>query len=110
MKLRVISILGLLLAVTGHAVADDGKMIYQGTCIACHGPEGEGVLPGVPDLTGGSGSLDKPDAVLLDNIIDGFQSPGSPLAMPPKGGDPTLTRKQAEHVLCYMREAFGSHE
>ncbi|MFH1820201.1 MAG: cytochrome c, partial [Pseudomonadota bacterium] len=29
-----------------------GQAVYNGTCIACHGSDGTGSLPGVPDLTG----------------------------------------------------------
>lgn len=85
----------------------DGRRIYEGTCIACHGPGGKGAIAGVPDLTAGGGPLSQPDSVLLENIENGFQSPGSPLAMPPKGGDQSLTVTDLQEVLRYMRSAFG---
>ena len=38
---------------------------------------GKGALPGVPDL---ATRLGKPDAELVNNILNGFQTPGSPMA------------------------------
>lgn len=87
---------------------EDGKRIYEGTCIACHGSDGKGAVAGAPDLTAGDGPLSKPDSVLLENIEMGFQSPGSSLAMPPKGGDPSLTEAEMRDVLQYLHEEFGS--
>lgn len=85
-----------------------GEAVYQGTCIACHGADGEGTLPGVPDLTDPNGALRKSDAELMNNITNGFRSPGSPLTMPPKGGDPTLRREDIKAVIRYLRTTFGS--
>ncbi len=85
-----------------------GREVYDGTCIACHGGDGAGVLPGVPDLTANDGPLSNPDAVLIERITDGFQSPGSIMAMPAKGGDPNLTEDDIRAVLHYMRTEFGS--
>jgi mono/diheme cytochrome c family protein len=84
-----------------------GKQVYEGTCIACHGANGKGSLRGVPDLTASSGPLSKPDAVLLERIEQGFQTPRSPMAMPPKGGNPTLTEADLGAVLQYMHSTFG---
>lgn len=98
-------------SVAGVSHADDlarGREVYQGTCIACHGSDGAGVLPGVPDFTNRSGPLGKSDAVLIDHIANGFQSPGSPMAMPAKGGDPTLTEQDVRAVLQYLKNEFGS--
>lgn len=95
------------IAATAVAAAP-GQAVYEGTCIACHGADGKGVLPGVPDLTDPKGPLSKSDDVLIKHIIDGFQSASSPMAMPPKGGNPALTREDIEAVLRYMREVFGS--
>jgi len=83
-----------------------GQAVYNGTCIACHGSDGTGSLPGVPDLTGKTGLLSQDDAVLLGRMADGYQSPGSPMAMPAKGGNPALTDADLSAVLKYMRNAF----
>lgn len=87
--------------------APDGKQVYGGTCIACHGPNGRGALPGIPDLTGKAGRLAKSESELLQRVRDGFQSPGSPMAMPPKGGDASLTDDDLKAVIRYMKENFG---
>lgn len=98
-----------LVSIAATAVAAaPGQAVYEGTCIACHGADGKGALPGVPDLTDPKGPLSKSDDVLINHIVDGFQSAGSPMAMPPKGGNPALTREDIEGVLRYMREVFGS--
>lgn len=83
-----------------------GEAVYLQTCVACHGPEGRGAIPGTPDLTGPDGPLTKPDAELMRNVTEGFQSPGSPMAMPPKGGNPALTTADIQAVLDYMRREF----
>jgi cytochrome c5 len=84
-----------------------GKAIYNKTCIACHGGDGKGVLPGVPDFTKLDGRLSKSDEELLQNITEGFQTPGSPMAMPAKGGNTELTEADIKAVLVYMKDSFG---
>lgn len=91
----------------GAQAASPGASVYQRTCVACHGKDGRGAIPGVPALGGKGGPLEKSDAVLMKNMIEGYQRSGSPLAMPPKGGDPSLTGDDIAAVLQYMREAFG---
>ena len=91
----------------GAAKAEDGKAVYGQTCIACHGADGKGVLPGTPDFTAAGGPLSKPDSVLLQHVISGFQSPGSPMAMPPRGGNPHLSDENVHEALEYMRQQFG---
>jgi len=99
----------MLLTATSTALAAvSGESVYQGTCIACHGAGGEGALPGVPDLTDSNGSLGKSDDELKRNIVNGFRSPGSPLTMPPRGGDPSLSDEDIDAVIRYMRETFGN--
>lgn len=83
-----------------------GAEIYQQSCVVCHGLDGEGGMPGIPDLTGQSGLLNKADDVLLNNIAEGMQSPGSVLAMPAKGGNPELDSEDLRRVLQYLRETF----
>ena len=85
-----------------------GKAVYSQTCIACHGSNGKGAIPGVRDLTDPDGSLAKSDEELIGSITDGFQSPGAAMTMPPKGGNPTLTANDISAVLSYLRAEFGS--
>lgn len=93
---------------TAAAVGDsvNGSRIYGETCVACHGPDGKGALAGMPDFTAATGRLAKPDAVLLRNMINGFQTPGSPMPMPARGGNPDLTDQEMADVLAYMRVNF----
>lgn len=83
------------------------KETFEKTCVACHGADGAGAFPGTPDFTDRSGALSKSDSVLIDHITNGFQSPGSPMAMPPKGGNPNLSDTGIKAVLAYIRETFG---
>jgi mono/diheme cytochrome c family protein len=85
----------------------DGQAIYAQTCIACHGADGKGAIPGVPDFTAKAGPLSKSDAELVKNISEGFQSPGSFMAMPAKGGNSALTEDDVRAVLAYLRSEFG---
>lgn len=109
-------LLGLALVVSGSmaagaSLADPparGHAVYEAACLACHGADGAGAFPSVPDLTEAGGVLSKPDDVLMENMINGIQSPDSPMPMPAKGGDPSLTEEDIRAVLRYMRAAFGS--
>lgn len=85
----------------------DGRQVYTETCIACHGATGKGMLPGVPDFTEKGGRLSQSDDVLLQHIHSGFQTSGSPMAMPPKGGNPNLSDADIQAVLGYLHETFG---
>lgn len=88
------------------AGAASGEAVFRQTCIACHGENGRGAVPGAPDLTRSDGPLAQSDEVVIRHVTEGFQSPGSPMAMPPKGGNPALTQADLEAVLAYMRERF----
>jgi len=88
--------------------APQAELIYQSACVACHGVDGAGALPGVPDLTIAGGPLALDDDVLLKRTVEGFQSPGSPMAMPPRGGNPELGDEDLKAAIRYMRERFGS--
>lgn len=84
-----------------------GAAIYAQTCEACHGANGKGAIPGVPDFTTKNGILSKSNSVLLQHIINGFQTPGSPMAMPARGGNANLTNEDLQNALNYIRQKFG---
>lgn len=92
---------------SADVAASSGEEIYNQTCVACHGSNGKGTVPGTPNLNEPDGPLAQPDDVLLRHITKGFKSPGSPMAMPPKGGNPALTDADIRTVLNYLRQRFG---
>jgi len=107
--LNVPAVIGILCMNFPATAADNvrrGEVVYKESCIACHGDDGSGNWSGVPDLTEKKGVLAKRDAVLLKHMVNGFQSPGSPMAMPARGGDPTLTEADLKAALKYMRKEF----
>ncbi len=85
-----------------------GKDIYNQTCVACHGAKGTGAIPGTPSFIGPAGPLAKSNDELMRSITIGFQSPGSPMAMPAKGGNPALNAEDIQAVLGYLRKSFGN--
>lgn len=92
-----------LAAGVSSAGGPDGAALYNQTCVVCHGKNGQGAIPGVPDLTRKGGSLSKSDAELVASILNGFQTKGSPMAMPAKGGNPKLTPEDAAALVSYLR-------
>jgi|GEM_PF-1220646 len=100
-------------AIAQNPSFQNGKRVYQGTCIACHGDDGRGTLPGVPNLTRmeGFSHTSHSDFALfkhVEHVENGLKKPGDPMAMPPKGGNPRLTEKDIRDVLIYMRAKFLS--
>ena len=85
-----------------------GEEVYNQTCVACHGANGKGMVPGTPDFTKPDGPLNQPDEVLLQRITEGFMSKGSSMAMPPKGGNLSLTDHDIQAVLQYMKDSFNN--
>lgn len=85
-----------------------GKGVFSQTCIVCHGANGKGAIPGVPSFADDDGPLSKTDEQLYKNVMEGFQSPGSAMAMPAKGGNPALTESDIKAVLAFIRAEFGT--
>lgn len=85
-----------------------GKKVFMTTCFVCHGLDGKGAIPGVPDFTKTAERLAQPDSVLLEHVINGFQSPGSVMPMPPKGGNANLTEQNILDAITYIRGQFGN--
>jgi len=84
-----------------------GSEIYNQTCIACHGKDGHGAIPGTPDFTKKGGVLSEPHMALTEHITNGFQKPGDPMAMPAKGGNPSLSDEDIRNVHAYLHKKFG---
>ena len=84
-----------------------GKEVYESNCLACHGANGKGSLPGMPNFVAKNGPLSKDDSELLRNIINGIQSEGSSMPMPPKGGNGQLTDADLNAALGYIRASFS---
>jgi len=96
-----------------HLKAGDkinGFEVYTQTCVACHGDNGKGALEGVPDFTLANSRLHQPRETLMTNMISGFQSDGSLMAMPPMGGNPDLTEQDMADVLAYLITEFQSSD
>lgn len=110
---RTLGIVALVSFVTpasasANDAAETGKKVYSQTCVACHGANGKGMIPGVSDFTKADGPLSKSDEVLIASIRDGLVTPGKALSMPAKGGIPTLSDEEIEAVLLYLKTTFGS--
>ena len=99
-----------MLVVPLPVLAVDGTQLYTQSCIACHGSDGAGVMPGVRDLTTSDGPLSNSDDVLFRNIRDGVQGIDGALSMPARGGNPGLTDSDIYILIDYLRENFGSAE
>ena len=90
----------------GDAAA--GEKIFAQTCIACHGPAGEGVPNLGKDMTASEFIAGKSDQELVDFIKVG-RDPSDPLnttnvAMPPKGGNPALSDDDLMDVVAFIRK------
>jgi disulfide bond formation protein DsbB len=92
-------------ASVGDPVA--GQALFITSCAACHGPAGEGV-PGLgKDMTTSEFIASKTDAELVEFIKVG-RDPSDPLnttgvAMPPKGGNPSLSDEDLFNIVAYLR-------
>jgi mono/diheme cytochrome c family protein len=84
-----------------------GTEIYNQTCVACHGVNGKGTVPGAPNLSRSGGVMSQSDDVLFLHVRDGFKSPGSAMAMPAKGGNFNLNDADIRGVVNYLRNEFG---
>lgn len=85
-------------AATATAIID-GKKIYNGICVACHGA-GVAGAPRVGDKGAWAERIDKGATTLYANAINGVQ--GSSGVMPAKGGNPALSDDEIKAVVDYM--------
>jgi cytochrome c5 len=86
------------LGLTVNAVADEGGDVYRQACAVCHAV-GVAGAPGTPRLgvrMDWAGRLAGGKPELLRSVLRGKG------AMPPKGGDASLSDAQAKSALDYM--------
>lgn len=83
-----------------------GAQIFNTTCVACHGQNGKGIMPGMPDFTQNKGVLSLPTATLVERVTDGFSDGKAPMAMPAKGGESDLTSADVKDVVAYLKATF----
>ncbi len=84
-----------------------GKVIYNKTCIACHGEGGVGVENlgknwVVSEFIANATDEELVEFIKVGRAIDDPMSAGK-APMPPYGGDPTLTDEDLRNVVAYMR-------
>lgn len=91
----------------GAGGAASGAAIYASTCATCHGTDGLGV-PGLgPALANNAFVQSKTDAELIAFINEGRDASHpdntTGVAMPPKGGNPSLTDEDIADVVVHLR-------
>jgi mono/diheme cytochrome c family protein len=84
-----------------------GEQVYVQTCMVCHGDDGTGGMPGVPDLSGNKSLFSDDDRALIESLKMGIVTPGAPVVMPPNGGNPDLTEQQMQLALDYLRDILS---
>ncbi|MFV2029274.1 c-type cytochrome [Neisseria sp. S1] len=93
-------------AVAGGA---DGKKVFEGLCMACHGADS--AIPFSPKITHNADwteRLKQGKATLVKHAIEGFTNPKGGV-MPPKGGNANLTDAEVEAAVVYMANQSGGN-
>ncbi len=89
----------------GDAAA--GEEIYSSTCAACHGADATGIEGLGKDLHNNAFVNGLSDAELVDFINEGrladHPDNDTGVAMPPKGGNPSLDEDDLLDVVAYLR-------
>lgn len=95
----------------GAAIAGDavqGKEIFMGTCVSCHGQDAKG-LPGLGKslVTKSDWMKKQSDEALLAFLKTGRTASDpentTKVDMPPKGGNPALTEDDLKNLVTYVR-------
>lgn len=88
-----------------------GAQVYERTCQACHGADGSGIEGFARPLSEAQLTTEMNDVEMVAFIIEGLgvdhPSNTTGVAMPPRGGNPTLTDADMAAVVAYMRTLDG---
>ncbi len=94
-------------AVTYSGDPVHGEALYDSTCVACHGPGGEGVTNLGKPFTTSEFISSKTELNLLNFIKEGRPSSHADnttgIDMPPKGGNPALSDDDILDIIAYIR-------
>jgi disulfide bond formation protein DsbB len=85
----------------------NGEKVFESTCVACHGPGGEGIDGLGKPMPGSAFIDDSSDADLIAFIKVG-RGTGDPanttgVDMPAKGGNPSLDEQDLVDVVAFIR-------
>ncbi len=94
----------LAIALYVQAGTLSAEKLYQQNCMVCHADDGRGAMPGVSDLSESKRLFSVNESQLVERIKKGVQVKGSPISMPPKGGNPNLTDDDLFKILKYLKE------
>lgn len=114
-ELVVLLTLASSLVLTSSLALADGKALFEAYCQVCHGPEGNGDGPGVPEtairprpFSAGAFKFDTDadwetgtDADLADVIRNGTRAYGGSPLMPAWG---SLTDQEVAELVSYVRD------
>ncbi|MFN4072268.1 MAG: c-type cytochrome [Thermus sp.] len=81
-----------------QALMEKGKSIYEASCAACHGANGQGIPPAMPAL---AGNPNLKDAQMILGIVKNGRG-----AMPAVGA--ALSDEELKAVATYIRNSFGN--
>jgi len=91
----------------GFGDPENGAVLYQGSCQACHGPEGTGIEGLGKPWVGSEFINDTSDGDLVEFLKVGRPSDDplntTGIAMLPYGGNPSLTEDDLKDLVAYMR-------
>lgn len=96
MKRRLTFVIAMSLWAASAQAADtqNGAKLYVQYCLSCHGPNGKGSFPGVPDFSRGN-ALFRSDGALFNSIKTGKGSMPGFLGI--------LRERDLFDVIAYMR-------
>ncbi len=84
-----------------------GAAKFQAVCAKCHGPKGKGMPELGKDITTSAFVASQTDEQLVAFIKEGRLADHSDnttgVAMPPKGGDPTISNAQVQQIVDFVR-------
>ncbi|MDM7324632.1 MAG: c-type cytochrome [Thermus sp.] len=90
---------GQAIAGVDRALMEKGKPIYETTCAACHGANGQGIPPVMPPL---AGNPNLKDTQMILNVVKNGRG-----AMPAVGA--AFSDEELKAVATYIRNSFGNN-